>query len=319
MALGQLATFNNEHGFEFCSTPYLTILIEWSFEKTAFTICYQTIPSENEFVDFNESGKRIRSLAAEAFTVKQSLFSSPIIVLQSLAASITIYQTEWEYINQLLMAFSAFYYDQLIPMDNFESQLLLLLTQQRYNYAQLDKFNTLLNIWIDRGLTIPTQIALMTEKSGADFNSIVSSAIGAISGQQEGKVIEKSINNILSLTVSQVDSFIHQSKKRNELIDGFTDQKQSDFDIHMIDLTRKVAEIIAEQNPQYQQIFGMADFFAIEVGKKRGLMPTIEFYTGLCLHFLEVPQQLFCIFISFSQILGWQAHIAKNQEIHFGE
>jgi citrate synthase len=319
MASGQLATVNQEHEFEFCSIPYITILIEWSFEKASFTLCYQTIPSENELIHFNEKGKRVRALAAEAFTVKQSLFSAPIIVLQSLAASITVYQNEWEYINQLLMTFSSFYYDKLIPMDNFESQLFLLLTQQRYDYAQLEKFNTLLNIWIDRGLTTPTNIALMTAKSGADFGSIVSSAIGSISGQREGKVIEKSLNNLLSLTVSQVDSFIQQSKVRNEIIDGFTNQKQSAFDLYMIEFTRKVAEIIADQDPQYQQFFGMAEFFVAEISKKRGLEPTIEFYTGLCLHFLQIPQHLFCIFISFSQILGWQAHIAKNQEIHFGD
>lgn len=101
-----------------------TIIKDYSFEELAY-IGFEQDKDLKNFHTFHEQATYQRSIIAQSFPSQQRLLTtSPIATLQSLAASLTIYDHPWAYYNQLLMTFCTFFQNEIRFYEHPEQQII---------------------------------------------------------------------------------------------------------------------------------------------------------------------------------------------------
>lgn len=291
---------------------FISMAIDWPFEKITYFIFYKKVPTDDELIHFNERGYEVRRITAESIKSKQRFFASPLTTLQSLAASVTVYYDHWDYLNQLMMSFYTFYRYPLPVLNNYESQLQCIVSAHNYPIKYLPYFVSLMNLYSENGLSVPTLVARGVASTQAETPSAFSAALGALSGPLQAKKLECILPMLNEMNFANFKRVIHDMISHRQNFYGF--EKRLIAHDPQVALSKEIAQRLVERDDRYLLLFRLAESVEQEILEKAQLHPTIDFYSVLSLHFLEVDPNLFSVFLCFSRAVGILAHITEQRE-----
>ena len=302
-----------KHTIEIRGHDFIELSQSFNFEKLAYFLINEELPSEEELIDFSKRGFATRKGVAQAINSQPELVVKPMEMLQSLSASLNYYYDEWDYINQLLMSTAVFFQANLEALPNYESQVLGLLSPNNYdNYeTKLEAVTVLLNLYSEHELNASTLVARVVASTGASLQTSVSAAIGALSGPLHGGANEKIIPFLSTLNLSDYQDIIDEHFEDNKKIMGFGHAIYKDGDPRSPIAFNIAKSLVKGANDQ--RLLDIAERVAQYIFEKKGLHPNLDYYAALSLHFLQASPSLFTPFFVYSRVVGWVSHIIEQK------
>ncbi len=281
-------------------------LSQWVLQNSFETLCYELFEppsSPHQSVAFHEQGLEHRSRLAQTLGERRPLFAPVMATLQSLASSLTVYQHDWAYFNQLLMSFSAFFQEDLGFYEQFEQQLFIAGARQPLALPDLPYVSALMNLWAIQGDDPVWGLLQIYAKAQIEMPAAIASSIALMSarpkiGEWTGFTpwVENLPFNRLQLTA------LKEIENRGSL-PGFIQGSLQDAEKYL--LGKQVAEQLSLQSEVFYPIF-QALLILESVAESQDLSPRWEIYpvAALCslglypnwiapwMVFCRLPQQI---------------------------
>lgn len=146
----------------------------------------------------------------------------------------------------------------------------------------------------------------------------ISSAIAALWGNAHGGANEKVMKMLQNIgSVDNVDAFLKNVSNGNEKLMGFGHRVYKNFDprAKIIKQTcHKILDMLQDNN--HNELFEIAKVLENralndEYFIKRNLYPNVDFYSGIVLSALEIPQNMFTCIFALSRTIGWTSHLKE--------
>ncbi len=146
----------------------------------------------------------------------------------------------------------------------------------------------------------------------ADPYTIVSSAIGTLSGPLHGGANERVIEMLKDIgTVEKARPYIEDKIARNEKIMGIGHRVYKTKDPRAVLLQGYAHQLFAHEHSKNVSILEIAEEVEKVVEEKlssKGLYPNVDFYSGIVFQALGIPPELFTPIFALGRVSGWLAH-----------
>ncbi|QDH17668.1 citrate synthase [Swingsia samuiensis] len=183
------------------------------------------------------------------------------------------------------------------------------------------KVNPVLARAIDRILVLhadheqnaSTTTVRLVGSTGSNPYACISAGIAALWGPAHGGANEAALNMLKSIgTRDGIPAFLEKAKDRNSTVRlmGFGHRVYKNFDPRAKILQETCREVIAELGLERDPLLDLA----MELEKvathdeyfiKRGLYPNVDFYSGLILKALGIPENMFTVLFAVARTVGW--------------
>jgi citrate synthase len=202
--------------------------------------------------------------------------------------------------------------DPVIPRDDlsYAANFLYMLNEVEPDPIAAHVFDICLILHAEHTVNASTFSALVTASTLTDAYTVLSSAIGTLSGPLHGGANEQVMRMLEEIgSVENVRPYLERKLERKEKIMGFGHR------VYKVKDPR--ATILQEQVKILFDKFGHDPYYdiAIElenVGKEklseRGIYPNVDFYSGLVYKKLGIPMDLFTPIFAIARVPGWLAH-----------
>lgn len=161
-----------------------------------------------------------------------------------------------------------------------------------------------------------TSTVRMAGSSGANPYACIASGIAALWGPAHGGANEAVINMLDEIgDVKRIPEYIKRAKDKSDkfLLMGFGHRVYKNFDPRAKVMRKTCQEVLAELGNPDDERFKIAlelERIALEdeyfIEKK--LYPNVDFYSGIILHALGIPTNMFTVMFALARTVGWIAH-----------
>ncbi len=166
---------------------------------------------------------------------------------------------------------------------------------------------------IDHGFNASTFAARVVTSTGADLGAGLTAGAGALSGPLHGGAPVHCLRMLQEIgTPDRADSWVRGSLARGDRIMGFghrvyrTEDPRSamlrgvaeGFDDPLVDLAVSIEKTILEALHEHRP--------------ERELRTNVEYYAGVVLHLVGIPEELFPACFAISRSIGWTAHMLEQ-------
>jgi citrate synthase len=202
--------------------------------------------------------------------------------------------------------------DPVIPRDDlsYAANFLYMLNEVEPDPIAARVFDICLILHAEHTVNASTFSALVTASTLTDAYTVLSSAIGTLSGPLHGGANEQVMRMLEEIgSVENVRPYMERKLERKEKIMGFGHR------VYKVKDPR--ATILQEQVKIIFDKFGHDPYYDIavemeNVGKEklseRGIYPNVDFYSGLVYKKLGIPMDLFTPIFAIARVPGWLAH-----------
>lgn len=161
-----------------------------------------------------------------------------------------------------------------------------------------------------------TSTVRMAGSSGANPYACIASGIAALWGPAHGGANEAVINMLDQIgDVKRIPEFIKRAKDKSDnfLLMGFGHRVYKNFDPRAKVMRKTCQEVLAElgnpNDPRFLialelERIALEDEYFIE----KKLYPNVDFYSGIILHALGIPTNMFTVIFALARTVGWIAH-----------
>ncbi len=146
----------------------------------------------------------------------------------------------------------------------------------------------------------------------ADPYTIVSSAIGTLSGPLHGGANERVIKMLKDIgTVDKARPYIEDKIARKDKIMGIGHRVYKTKDPRAVLLQKYAHQLFSHEHSKNVEILEIAEEVEKVVEEKlssKGLYANVDFYSGIVFQALGIPPELFTPIFALGRVSGWLAH-----------
>ena len=163
----------------------------------------------------------------------------------------------------------------------------------------------------DHELNASTFAARVAASTLSDMDSAVVAALCTLKGPLHGGANEAVMRTFETIgSADNVAPYVHDALQRKERIMGFGHRVYKEGDPRARWLKRMSEQLSQETgNPTWYQISARMEE---HVGREKGLLPNVDFYSASVYAYLGVPRDLFTPIFAVSRVSGWIAHILEQ-------
>jgi citrate synthase len=323
--------------------PVETLATHAGYEEAAYLLWYDELPTAAQLADFRRALSVRRRLPDATLALLQAAAAqqvSPMDALRMAAGTLGLRaQDEPRVEDPQRDAFAivarfpsavAGYWRMLqgLPLVAPRNDLghaantLYMLTGEVPSPARVQALETYLVALIDHALNASTFTARTIISTGSDLFSAVAGAVGALKGPLHGGAPGPALQTVLDIgTPEQVEPYLRAKLEQGQRLMGFghRDYKVRDPRTYVLSAAaRRVYE--AEDRLAFfrlaQQVEQTAVQLLAEYKPGRNLYANVEFYAGLLLHGVGLPQALFTPTFAIARTAGWVAHCLEQQRLN---
>lgn len=143
----------------------------------------------------------------------------------------------------------------------------------------------------------------------------ISAGIGSLWGSQHGGAAEECIKIFQSIgSIDKIPAFLEKCKKDKETrLWGFGHRVFKNYDPRAKILKDLIREFNAQLGVKKDELFEIAleierQALADDYFIKRNLYPNLDFYSGLLLKNLYIPQNMYNVIFAITRSIGWISH-----------
>ncbi|HEU5001371.1 MAG TPA: citrate/2-methylcitrate synthase [Actinomycetota bacterium] len=170
-----------------------------------------------------------------------------------------------------------------------------------------------LMLTIDHGLNASTFTGRVIASTGADLGSAVAGAIGALSGPLHGGAPSLALKMLDEIgSPENADHWLREAVTSGRRLMGFGHRVYKTDDPRAM-MLRGVAEKLDPEGIAFAKYIERRAVEILEELKPgRALYPNVEYYAGILMHMIGMPDTLFTPTFGCSRTVGWTAHILEQ-------
>ncbi|GDX85398.1 citrate synthase [Methylococcaceae bacterium] len=184
------------------------------------------------------------------------------------------------------------------------------------NPVLVDALERILILHADHEQNASTSTVRLAGSSGANPYACITAGIACLWGAAHGGANEAVLNMLKQIgDVSEIPKFIARAKDKNDSfrLMGFGHRVYKNYDPRAKLMRATCYEVLEELGLHDDKLFKLAlelERFALEdpyfIEKK--LYPNVDFYSGIVLHALGIPTNMFTAIFAMGRTIGWIAH-----------
>lgn len=206
-------------------------------------------------------------------------------------------------------------YDGPRPGESHASMTLRMITGRDPSPLHERVMNALLILQADHSAanagTFTTRVVTSTR---AEPESVVSAAIGSLSGPAHGGANEASIRLFMEIgSPANVKAVLNPMLERHERVPGFGHRIYRVKDPRSSVIQRLADEVIVRKQEQdFYQIALDVEELMKERLAARGLWPNVDLFSGCVFHALDIPIDFFTPVFAASRTAGWMVNLKEQ-------
>jgi len=308
-----------------------------SFEETCFLLLYGKLPTHAELDKLDDEFKRHRRIK---FSIRDAMkcfpeSAHPMDALQATVAALGMFYPFDHALDTkqagegaihdasihllakmptLVAAHARMRYgdDPIAPRDDLShaANFLYMLSGKEPDELSARIMDVALIVHAEHTMNASTFSAMVTGSTLADPYTVISSAIGTLSGPLHGGANEDVLNMLDGIgSVENVAAFLERKLTNREKVPGFGHRVYKVIDPR--------ATLLQELYGNLVKKYGEDDTYAIAkelehlssntLGVK-GVCPNVDFYSGIVYRRLGIDPDLFTSVFAVSRVAGWLAH-----------
>lgn len=341
-AKSKISSVDGQQGIlEYRGIPIEELAAKSTFPETSYLLLYNRLPTKTEFDQFESDLRQHRRIKYRIIELLKCLPDQghPMDALQAAVAALGMYypirnvrdQANWHLAAVRLIAklptiVAAFARlrrgdDQIQPRDDLShtENFLYMLFERVPDPAHAKILDTCLVLHAEHTMNASTFSGLVTASTLADPYTVVSSAIGTLTGPLHGGANEAVIHMLHEIgSVDNVSLYLEHKLAQKEKIMGFGHRIYKVKDPRAIVLQRLAQHL--EPSPDGNSLLAIARAVEQEMERlvgHKGIRPNVDFYSGMIYHHLGIETDLFTPLFAIARVAGWLAHCFEQyQENH---
>jgi citrate synthase len=328
-----ISFIDGERGIlEYRGIPIQELADHSTFEETSYLLLFGKLPTAGEMERFVSDLSHHRRLKFRVVDLLKCLpeHGHPMDALQAAVAALGMFypakdvsDTEVRYssvvrlIAKLPTIVTAFHRmrhgdEPVPPRDDLghAANFLYMLSGEEPDPEVVRIMDVALILHADHTMNASTFAARVVGSTLADPYSVVSSAIGSLTGPLHGGANERVLDYLREIgSVEKVAPTIDATLARKEKIMGLGHRIYHVKDPRAVMLQKLAEKLFARfgREPLYDIAVEVERVAADRLGP-RGIFPNIDFYSGSVYAKLGIPQDLFTPIFAAGRVSGWLAH-----------
>jgi citrate synthase len=305
---------------------------ESSFEETAWLLLKGDLPTQRDLANFDRQLRGHRRLKYKLIDLLKCLPESghPMGALQAGVAALGMFypakdvtdaRSNWESVVRLIAKLptivAAFHRlrkgdEALPPRDDLghAANFYWMLTEQEPSPAVTRVLDACLILHAEHSMNASTFSARVTGSTLADPYTVVSSAIGTLTGPLHGGANEEVLDMLDEIgSADHVGGWLEDAIATKKKIMGFGHRVYKVKDPRATVLQELAEQAFAESGrpAKYDMAVQLEGVAAKLLGPK-GIYPNVDFYSGIVYQSLGIPRDLFTPIFAIARVAGWLAH-----------
>jgi citrate synthase len=303
-----------------------------TFEETAYLLLNGKLPNQEALDAFNYDLTHHRRLQDKIIELIKCLPESghPMDALQAAVAALGMFYPAKDVSDEqenylscirliakiptIVAAFERIRTDDedIQPRDDLgqAANFLYMLTGEEPDPVSTNALDVCLVLHADHTMNASTFSGRVTGSTLADPYTVISSAIGTLTGPLHGGANERVLDMLNEIgTVENVTPYIEAKLANRDRIMGFGHRVYKTWDPR--------AKILQRMASELSEVHGSSDLYRIaqktdevvteHLGAK-GIYANVDFYSGIVYHQLGIPQDAFTPIFAMARVGGWLAH-----------
>jgi citrate synthase len=320
-----------------------TLARESNFEETAWLLLKGDMPSQRDLACFDAQLRNHRRLKYKIVDLLRCLPEAghPMGALQAGVAALGMFypardvsdnQSNWDSVVRLIAKIptivAAFHRlrhgdEALMPRDDLghAANFYWMLTEREPSPAVTRVLDACLILHAEHSMNASTFSARVTGSTLADPYTVVSSAIGTLTGPLHGGANEEVLDMLDEIrTMENVKPWLEDAVATKKKIMGMGHRVYKVKDPRATVLQELAEHVFAESGkpPKYDMAVEVERVAAGILGPK-GIYPNVDFYSGIVYQSLGISRDLFTPIFAIARVAGWLAHWLeqlKNNRIY---
>lgn len=195
----------------------------------------------------------------------------------------------------------------------FAANVLYMLHGEIPDEVSVKALDTALILYAEHELNASTFAARIATATEADMYSSITAALSTLKGKLHGGANQKAMEMLLDIAdVEMVPEYVDDLLAKGQRVMGFGHRVYKEGDPR-VPILKKQAKELVEANgfTKYFEIAEAVESYMAE--KKSGLLPNIDFYSGLTFYALGFPTDMFTSIFAVARTAGWIAHIFEQR------
>jgi citrate synthase len=312
--------------------PVEVLARESNFEEASWLLLRGDLPTQRELALFNRDLRSHRRLKYKIIDLLKCLPESghPMGALQAAVAALGMFypaknvtdpKNNWEsavrLIAKLPTIVAAFHRlrkgdDALPPRDDLghAANFYWMLTEQEPSPAVTRVLDACLILHAEHSMNASTFSARVVGSSLPDPYTVISSAIGSLSGPLHGGANEEALDMLEEIgSPARVEAWLQDAVATKKKIMGMGHRVYKVKDPRATVLQELAENVFAESGcPAKYEIAVALEKAAIPVLGPKGIYPNVDFFSGIVYEALGIPRDLFTPIFAVARVSGWLAH-----------
>lgn len=186
----------------------------------------------------------------------------------------------------------------------------------KFNPAISKAMDKIFMLHADHEQNASTSTVRLAGSTGANPFACIASGIAALWGPAHGGANEAVLSMLNEIgDASRIDEYVAKAKDKNDpfRLMGFGHRVYKNFDPRakvMRETCEEVLEILGLENDPLLKIARRLEQIALEDEYfiKRKLYPNVDFYSGIILKAVGIPESMFTVIFAMSRTIGWFSH-----------
>ncbi|ACD66813.1 MAG TPA: citrate synthase [Sulfurihydrogenibium sp.] len=332
--------------------------VEELFEKskyleTVYLLIFGDLPSKAEYENFKKDIKLHSRLKFRIIDVMKNFpeKAHPIEVLQSVVSCLGMFYKKENVLNEDYQYLSIVKLLAKIPLiianwnrirngDNplepnpdfdYVENFLYMYFGQKPTKEKVEILEKCLILHAEHSMNASTFAAIVVGSTLADPFTVISSAIGALSGPLHGGANEDVIKMFKEIeSLQNVKKYIDEKLESKKKIPGFGHRIYKTYDPRA-KLLKKILENLEIKDEELRNLYSIAqevEKYVLEKLSHKGVYPNVDFYSGLVYKYLGFGEDMYTSLFALARVSGWLAHwkeyitdnkLIRPTEIYIGE
>ena len=303
-----------------------------TFEEVTYLLLKAALPNAQELKDFDWELRRHRRAKPKVIDIIRALPSDghPMNALQTSVAALGMFHPTkdvysekdvWHSICRLIAKMPtlvALFHrirngeDPITPNDDlpFAANFLYMLTGNVPSDRDAKLFDACLILHAEHTLNASTFSARVTGSTLADPFSVITAAVGTLSGSLHGGANERVVEMLHKIgSVDQVRAYMEDKIAKKEKVMGLGHRVYKTKDPRAVILQNMAKDLFVEKRGgKLMDIAEELEKIAGEKFSKKGIYPNVDFYSGIVYKQLGIAEDLYTPIFAVARTSGWLAH-----------